>query len=89
MTSLGHAMNNHDPPDFVIALHKKAPVTACRPPGLSTQAIRYRTMSFIATFISLAVMIGAAVVILTAVVGYGCYNFLRELFDKPPRQLDV
>ena len=58
-------------------------------PGLSTQAIRYRTMSFIATFISLAVMIGAAVVILTAVVGYGCYNFLRELFDKPPRQLDV
>jgi hypothetical protein len=46
-------------------------------------------MSFIATFISLAVMIGAAVVILIAVVGYGCYNFLRDLFDKRPRQLDV
>ena len=50
-------------------------------PGLSTQAIL--------TFIFLAVMIGAAVIILTAVIGYGCYNFLRELFDKPPRQLDV
>jgi len=26
-------MNNHGPPDSVIALHKKAPVTACRPRG--------------------------------------------------------
>lgn len=89
MTSLGHAMNNHDPPDFVIALHKKAPVTACRPRGFRLKRSGRETMSFIATFISLAVMIGAAVVILTAVVGYGCYNFLRDLFDKRPRQLDV
>jgi hypothetical protein len=31
-------------------------------------------MSLIATFISLVVIIGAALVVLTAVVGYGCYS---------------
>jgi hypothetical protein len=36
---LGQANNNHDPARLVIALHKKAPVTVCRPPGLSIQAI--------------------------------------------------
>lgn len=46
-------------------------------------------MSFIATFISLAVIIGAALVVLTAVVGYGCYSLFREFFAKPPRQLDA
>jgi nitroreductase len=39
-------------------------------------------MSF-APFVSLAVIIGAAVVVLTAVVGYGYYCFVREFFDKP------
>jgi hypothetical protein len=40
-------------------------------------------MSFIATSVSLAVTIGAAVVVLAAVVGYGYYSFVREFFDKP------
>jgi hypothetical protein len=31
----------------------------------------------------------AAVIVLTAVVGFGCYRFLRDLFGKPPRQLDA
>jgi hypothetical protein len=29
------------------------------------------------------------VIVLTAVVGFGCYRFLRDLFGKPPRQLDA
>ena len=65
---------------LVIALHKKAPVTACRLPGLSLT--RIGVMSFIATLVSLGVIAGTAV---TAVVGYGCYSFLRGLFDKSPR----
>jgi hypothetical protein len=40
-------------------------------------------MSFIATSVSLAVTIGAAVVVLAAVVGYGYYSFVREFFEKP------
>ena len=40
-------------------------------------------MSFVAPFVSLAVIIGAAVVVLAAVVGYGYYSFVREFFDKP------
>jgi hypothetical protein len=57
-------------PDSRSALHKKAPVTACRSSGLSTPAIQSRgTMSSIATFIPLVVIIGAALVVLTAVVG--------------------
>jgi hypothetical protein len=71
----------------VIALHKKAPVTVCRPPGLSIK--RSRVMSFFTTFVSIAVIVGAAVIVLTAVVGFGCYRFLRDLFGKPPRQLDA
>jgi hypothetical protein len=63
----------------VIALHKKAPVTACRLRGFP---YAIRVMSFIATLVSLGVIAGTAV---TAVVGYGCYSFLRGLFDKPPR----
>jgi hypothetical protein len=65
---------------LVIALHNKAPVAACRLPGLSLT--RIGVMSFIATLVSLGVIAGTAV---TAVVGYGCYSFLRGLFDKPPR----
>jgi len=77
-------------PDSRSALHKKAPVTACRSSGLSTPAIQLRgPMSFIATFISLVVIIGAALVVLTAVVGYGCYSLFREFSAKPPRQLDA
>jgi hypothetical protein len=40
-------------------------------------------MSFVAPFVSLAVIIGAAVVVLAAVGGYGYYSFVREFFDKP------
>jgi hypothetical protein len=46
-------------------------------------------MSFIATFVSIAMTVGAAVIVLTAVVGFGCYRFLRDLFGKPPGQLDA
>jgi hypothetical protein len=75
---------------FVMSLHKEAPVTACRSSGLSTPAIQLRgPMSFIAIFISLVVIIGAALVVLTAVVGYGCYSLFREFSAKPPRQLDA
>jgi hypothetical protein len=65
-------------------------VTACRSSGLSTPAIQSRgTMSAIATFIPLVVIIGAALVVLTAVVGYACYGLFREFSAKPPRQLDT
>jgi hypothetical protein len=40
-------------------------------------------MSFVATFVSLAVIVGAAAVVLAAIVGYGYYSFLRQFFDKP------
>jgi hypothetical protein len=43
-------------------------------------------MSFTATFVSLAVIVGATAIILTAVVGFGCYRFLRDLFGKAPKQ---
>jgi hypothetical protein len=46
-------------------------------------------MSFTATFASIAVIAGGAVILLTAVVGFGCYRFLRDLFGKAPRQLDA
>jgi hypothetical protein len=46
-------------------------------------------MSFTATFVSIAAIFGAAVIVLTAVVGFGCYRFLRALSGKPPRQLDA
>jgi hypothetical protein len=46
-------------------------------------------MSFTATFVSIAAIVGAAVIVLTAVVGFGSYRFLRDLFGKPPRQLDA
>jgi hypothetical protein len=46
-------------------------------------------MSFIATFISLVVIIGAALVVLAAVVGYGFYSLFREFSAKPPRELDA
>jgi hypothetical protein len=46
-------------------------------------------MSFIETFISLVVIIGAALLVLTAVVGYGCYSLFREFSAKPPRELDA
>jgi hypothetical protein len=39
-------------------------------------------MSFIAIFISLVVIIGAALVVLAAVVGYGCYSLFREFLLK-------
>jgi hypothetical protein len=58
--------------------------------GLSTPAIQSRgTMSSIATFIPLVVIIGAALVVLTAVVGYAGYSLFREFSAKPPRQLDT
>jgi hypothetical protein len=69
----------------VIGLHKKAPVTVFRPgQGLSIK--RSRAMSFIATFVSIAVIVGAAAIVLTVVVGFGCYRFVRDLFGKPPKQ---
>ena len=68
----------------MIALHKKAPVTVSRPPGLCIK--RSRVMTFFATFVSIAVIVGAAVIVLTAVVGFGCYRFLRDLFGKAPEQ---
>jgi hypothetical protein len=43
-------------------------------------------MSFTTTFVSLAVIVGAAAIVLTAVVGFGCYRFLRDLFGKAPEQ---
>jgi hypothetical protein len=43
-------------------------------------------MSFTATFVSIAVIVGTAAMVLTAVVGFGCYRFLRDLFGKAPRQ---
>jgi hypothetical protein len=43
-------------------------------------------MSFVATFVSIAVIVGAAAIVLTAVVGFGCYRFLRDLFGKAPKQ---
>ena len=46
-------------------------------------------MSSIATFIPLVVIIGAALVVLTAVVGYAGYSLFREFSAKPPRQLDT
>ena len=67
----------------MIALHKKAPVTVSRP-GLSIK--RTRVMSFTATFVSLAVIVGATAIVLTAIVGFGCYRFLRDLFGKAPKQ---
>jgi hypothetical protein len=36
-------------------------------------------MSFTATFVSIAAIVGAGVIVLTAVVGFGCYRFLRDL----------
>jgi hypothetical protein len=51
--------------------------------------LRVRVMSFTATFASIAVIAGGAVILLTAVVGFGCYRFLRDLCGKPPRQLDA
>jgi len=42
-------------------------------------------MSFTATLASVAVIAGGAVILLTAVVGFGCYGFLRDLFRKSPR----
>jgi hypothetical protein len=47
---------------------------------------RTRVMSFTATFVSIAVIVGAAAIVLTAVVGFGCYRFLRDLFGKAPKQ---
>jgi hypothetical protein len=67
----------------VIALHAKAPVSVSGP-GLSIK--RSRVMSFIATFVSIAVTVSAAAIVLTVVVGFGCYRFLRDLFGKPPKQ---
>lgn len=55
----------------------------------SSDPVAGTPMSFIATFISLVVIIGAALVVLTAVVGYGCYSLFREFSAKPPRQLDA
>jgi hypothetical protein len=46
-------------------------------------------MSFTGTVASLAVIAGGAVIVLTTVVGFGCYRFLRDLFGKPPTQLDA
>jgi hypothetical protein len=43
-------------------------------------------MPFTATFVSIAVIVGAAAIVLTAVVGFGCYRFLRGLFGKAPKQ---
>jgi hypothetical protein len=43
-------------------------------------------MSFAATFVSIAVIVGAAAMVVTAVVGFGCYRFLRDLFGKAPKQ---
>ena len=57
---------------------QESPADRVRGPGLST-----------ATFVSIAAIVGAAVIVLTAVVGFGCYRFLRDLFGKPPRQLDA
>jgi len=89
MTTAALSFAHHDPARFVMSLHKKAPVTACRSSGLSTPVIQSRgePMSFIASFISLVVIIGAALVVLTAVIGYGCYSLFREFLAKPPRQL--
>ena len=53
-----------------------------RVPAPGAFLTRIGVMSFIATLVSLGVIAGTAV---TAVVGYGCYSFLRGLFDKPPR----
>jgi hypothetical protein len=75
ITAIGQAISNHDPARFRDCAAQESPDGRV-PSGLSTQAIR--PMSFIATFISLAVIAGAAVVILTAVVGYGCYSLFRE-----------
>jgi hypothetical protein len=46
-------------------------------------------MPFTATFVSIGVIAAGAVIILAAVVGFACYRFLRDLFGKPPRQLDA
>lgn len=48
-------------------------------------------MSFVATHWSHVplVIIGIVVVVPAAVAGYGFVRFLRELFHKPPRQLDA
>jgi hypothetical protein len=46
-------------------------------------------MAFFATFVSIATIVGVAVIALTVVVGFGCYRFLRDLFGKPPTQLDA
>jgi hypothetical protein len=81
IASLGQAEDNHDPARLVIALHEKAPVTASRP-GAFHYAFRVKPMSFIATFVSLAVMIGGAVVVLTTVAGYACYSSLRALLCR-------
>ena len=54
----------------------------------ATEAARVH-IAFTATFVSLAAIAGGAVIVLTGVVGFGCYRFLRDLFGKPPRQLDV
>jgi hypothetical protein len=43
-------------------------------------------MSFTATLVSIAVMVGAAAIVLTAVVGFGFYRFLQDLFGKAPKQ---
>ena len=67
-------------------LHKKAPVTVPGP-GLSNKPIR--VMPFAATFVSIAAILGCAVTVLTAVVGFGCYRFLRDLFGRAPSQLDA
>jgi hypothetical protein len=56
----------------------------CRPSGFRLKDLVVGApMSFVTPFVSLAVIIGAAVVVLAAVVGYGYYSFVREFFDKP------
>ena len=80
---LGQARDNHDLAKLVIALHEKAPVTA----GAFHQTVR--VMSFTATLASVAMIAGGAVILLAAVLGFGCYKFLRDLFGKPPKQLEA
>jgi hypothetical protein len=74
-------------------LHKKAPGLAT-PGAFPLEPVEWkrRIVSFVATHwshVPLVVIIGIVALVPTAVAGYGFVRFLRELFHKPPGQLDA
>jgi hypothetical protein len=64
-----------------LASHPGTPgMAGCESKGIADDECKYAPLVVIA---------GGAVIVLTTVVGFGCYTFLRDLFGKPPTQLDA